>query len=336
MAVRLKDIAQELGVSTVTVSKVLRGNTDISTATRERVLKRMQELNYRPNMLARGLAGGLTGTMGLIVPDLVHPFFAEVAKALSIVLRAHDRASILASSEEDPELEKQEIRTLLHRGVDVLLIASCRENLQTLREPGEAAVPCVLFDRDFAQINVHFVGLDDVEAGVLATEHLLARGSRRIAHIAGGGSSPAVGRASGYRKAMENHQLPVPNEYLVGHQRVEEAGDRTGFAAMQTLLRLEQAPDAVFCYNDLTAVGAMEAVLGAGLRIPEDVAILGCGNFRYADYLRVPLSSVEQSVPEMGRIAGEMAIELSLHPELAPRKQTLKPTIVERASTRRV
>ena len=336
MAVRLKDIAQDLGVSTVTVSKVLRGNTDISTATRERVLKRMQELNYRPNMLARGLAGGLTGTMGLIVPDLVHPFFAEVAKALSIVLRAHDRALILASSEEDAELEKQEIRTLIHRGVDVLLLASCREDLQTLRDPGDSTVPCVLFDRDFARMDVHFVGLDDVAAGTLATEHLIERGSTRIAHIGGGGSSPSVGRVRGFRFAMEKHGLAVPAQYELRRDRVEEAGDQAGYQAMQELLRLDPRPDAVFCYNDLTAVGAMEAVLQAGLRVPHDVAILGCGNFRYAGYLRVPLSSVEQSVPEMGRIAGEMAIELSLQPELAPRKQTLTPTIAARESTRRV
>src|SRR5271156_217526 len=120
MAVRLKDIARDLGVSVVTVSKVLRGNADISDATRRRVLKRMKEMNYQPNMMARGLASGRTYTVGLVVPDLVHPFFAEFAKSLSGVLRTSNLALILASSEEDPEVDRQEIRTLLSRGVDVL------------------------------------------------------------------------------------------------------------------------------------------------------------------------------------------------------------------------
>ena len=130
MAVRLKDIARDLGVSVVTVSKVLRGNADIGDETRKRVLKRMKELNYQPNMMARGLASGRTFTVGLVVPDLVHPFFAEFAKSLGGILRESDRALILASSEEDPDVERQEIRTLLNRGVDVLMIASCQANLR--------------------------------------------------------------------------------------------------------------------------------------------------------------------------------------------------------------
>ncbi|MEO6983023.1 MAG: LacI family DNA-binding transcriptional regulator, partial [Edaphobacter sp.] len=120
MAVRLKDIARDLGVSVVTVSKVLRGNADIGDETRRRVQKRMKELNYQPNMMARGLASGRTYTVGLVVPDLVHPYFAEFAKSLSGVLRNSNHALILASSEEDPEVERHEIRTLLRRGVDVL------------------------------------------------------------------------------------------------------------------------------------------------------------------------------------------------------------------------
>ena len=135
MAVRLKDIAQELGVSVVTVSKVLRGNSDIGDATRKRVLKRMKELNYRPNMLARGLANGRTYTVGLVVPDLVHPFFAECAKALGGVLRNSNRALILASSEDDPEIEKQEdglnkhIQTILYSTEDGFEIPAEAEGL---------------------------------------------------------------------------------------------------------------------------------------------------------------------------------------------------------------
>src|SRR3982751_4098285 len=124
MSVRLKDIAQDLNVSVVTVSKVLRDHPDISPETRERVLKRMKELNYRPNLAARALVTGRTYAIGLIVPDLVHPFFGEVAKALSSVLRAKSYSLVLSSSEDDSKLELQEIEQLLSRRVDVLIVAS--------------------------------------------------------------------------------------------------------------------------------------------------------------------------------------------------------------------
>jgi len=333
MAVRLKDIARDLGVSVVTVSKVLRGNADIGEETRKRVLKRMKELNYQPNMMARGLASGRTYTVGLVVPDLVHPFFAEFAKSLSGVLRTNSRALILASSEEDPEVERQEIRTLLNRGVDVLIIASCQASLRNFYELGDDRTPYLLFDRNFPHLAAHFVGSDDVLVGEMATKHLIEIGRKRIAHIGGKNTSPAFDRVRGYRKALEQHRLPAPEEYVVIRERFEETGDVAGFQAMQELLALKQRPDAVFCYNDLTAVGAMEATLQAGLRIPEDIAFIGCGNFRYADYLRVPLSSIDHGTVELGRIAGALALELSAKPEQPPKSVVVPPTLVVRHST---
>src|SRR5215470_2223427 len=210
MAVRLKDIARDLGVSVVTVSKVLRGNSDIGDETRKRVLKRMKELNYQPNMLARGLASGKTYTVGLVVPDLVHPFFAEFAKSLGAVLRASNRALILASSEEDPEIERQEIRTLLRRGIDVLLIASCQPSLRNFYELGDERTPYLLFDRNFPHLAAHFVGSDDLKVGEMATSHLIELGRKRIAHIAGRNTSPSYDRLRGFRNAMAEHRLLVP------------------------------------------------------------------------------------------------------------------------------
>jgi LacI family transcriptional regulator len=329
MPVRLKDIARDLGVSVVTVSKVLRGNADIGEETRRRVLKRMKDLNYQPNMMARGLASGRTYAIGLVVPDLVHPFFAEFAKSLGGVLRASNRALILASSEEDPEIEQQEIRTLLSRGVDVLLIASCQANLATFYEPGDDRTPYLLFDRHFP----HFVGSDDVKVGETATNHLVAIGRKRIAHIGGSNTSPSFDRLQGYRRALAESELPAAESYVIVRERVEESGDRIGFQAMQELLKLESRPDAVFCYNDLTAIGAIEATLQAGVRVPEDIAFIGCRNLRYADYLRVPLSSVDQGTMELGRIAGGFALDLSAKPEQALRSIFLPSTLVAREST---
>jgi LacI family transcriptional regulator len=333
MAVRLKDIARELGVSVVTVSKVLRGNADIGDETRRRVLKRMKELNYQPNMLARGLASGRTYTFGLVVPDLVHPFFGEFAKSLGGVLRTSNRALILASSEEDPEVEQQEIRTLLNRGVDVLLIASCQADRQTFHELGNGRTPYLLFDRNFPQLAANFVGTDDVEVGEMATRHLIETGRKRIAHIAGTNTSPSIDRLRGYRNALKGSKLPAPENYIIVRERVEESGDKVGFQAMQELLNLSPRPDAVFCYNDLTAIGAIDATLHAGLRVPEDIAFIGCGNLRYANYLRVPLSSIDHGTTELGRIAGELALELSAKPEQAPKSVLVPSTLVVREST---
>jgi LacI family transcriptional regulator len=334
MAIRLKDIARDLGVSTVTVSKVLRGNRDIGDETRQRVLKRMKELNYQPNMMARGLASGFTYTVGLVVPDLVHPFFAEFAKSLSGVLRSSNRALILASSEEDPEVEQQEIRTLLSRGIDVLLIASCQVKLKNFYELGNERTPYLLFDRNFPYLAANFVGSDDVKVGELATRHLLELGRKTIAHIGGQNTSPSLDRTHGYRNALAEHGIALPQSYVILRDRFEETGDIAGFQAMQELLRLNPRPDAVFCYNDLTAAGAIEATLQAGLRVPQDIAFIGCGNFRYADYLRIPLSSIDQSTADLGRLAGELALELTAHPD-QPRKTLLvEPRLVVRQSTR--
>jgi LacI family transcriptional regulator, galactose operon repressor len=333
MAVRLKDIARELGVSVVTVSKVLRGNKDVGPETRKRVLKRMQELNYQPNMLARGLASGKTYTVGLVVPDLVHPFFAEFAKSLGGVLRKSSRALILASSEEDPLMEQQEIRTLLRRGIDVLLIASCQPNLVNFYEQTDDPIPYLLFDRNFPHLAANFVGSDDVLVGEMATRHLIEVGRRCIAHIGSRNTSPAFNRLQGYRKVMAEHGLTIPEEYILLRDRVEEAGDRVGFEAMRELLELRERPNAVFCYNDLTAIGAIEAALQAGLRVPEDIALIGCGNLRYADYLRVPLSSIDHGTAELGRIAGEFALRLASAPAMEPKSILVPPTLVAREST---
>jgi LacI family transcriptional regulator len=333
MAVRLKDIAQDLGVSTVTVSKVLRGATDISEKTRARVLKRMREMNYQPNMQARGLAGGRSFAVGLVVPDLVHPFFGEFAKSLGGALRAGGMALVVASSEEDPEIEQQEIQTLLNRGVDVLLVASC----QTLWPKSVLAAvkgsPLLLIDRMLPRMQANFVGSDDVLVGKLAARHLIGIGRRRVAHIGGQEMSPSLDRLKGFRAELAARKINLPTSYVVMRKRFEESGDKVGYQAMQELLSLKTRPDAVFCYNDLTAIGAMQATLHAGLRIPEDIAFVGCGNLRYAEYLKVPLTSMDHQTDLMGTIAAKLALELANDPKQTPQSILLEPKLVVRRSS---
>ena len=181
MATRLKDIAADIGVSAITVSKVLRNKPDVGDATRKRVLQRVKELNYRPNLLARGLASGRSNTVGLIVPDLVHTFFAEFAKGLKAGLRKRGYQLVLASAEEEPEMELEEVDNLLARGVDALLLASCQTTPADLRSLLGSNVPCVLIDRVLPDLATHFVGTDDFAAGSMATPSRARTSSSRLA-----------------------------------------------------------------------------------------------------------------------------------------------------------
>ncbi len=292
----------------------------------------MAELNYQPNMQARGLASGRSFAVGLVVPDLVHPFFGEFAKSLAGALRASGLALVLASSEEDPEVERQEIRTLVNRGVDVLLVASCQrsEEAEFFTRKG---LPILLIDRNIPKLGTDFVGTDDVLVGELATRHLIGLGRKKLAHIGGQGTSPSIDRLKGFRNALSVAGIKLPRSYVVTRERFEETGDSAGYRAMQELLAQKQRPDAVFCYNDLSAIGAMHAAIQAGLSIPGDIAFAGCGNLRYAEYLKVPLTSVDQSIERMGEAAARRALALSIKPDDLPQTAFVEPKLIVRQST---
>lgn len=336
MAIRLKDIARDLNVSAVTVSKALRGCDDISTETKERVLKRIKELNYRPNLAARSLVIGRTSMIGLVVPGLVHAFFAEIAQSIAKTIRKKGYSLIVSSSEEDPELERQEIDHLLAHRVDALIIASVQWSVETFRRIEEQNVPYVLIDRRFAGLQANFVGVDDLEVGYLAVKHLIGQGCRRIAHIRGPQVSTDADRFEGFRRALAESGLVLNPEYIVGGQSGDSARDKTGHKSMQQLLALDQPPDGVFCHNDAISMGALRAILGAGLRVPEDLAVIGCGNVHYTDLLRVPLSTMDQGSASIGSRAASLAMRLiEAKASVRPRTVLVKPRVVMRASTDR-
>src|SRR5436305_5818755 len=164
----MKDIARDLGVSVVTISKVLRNHSDIGEDTRRRVLNRMKELNYLPDFAARALVTGRTMVVGLVVPDLVHPCFAEAAKGLSATLRNQGYGLLIASSEENVEIERSEIEQLLARNVDAIIIASAQWSVESFRMIEERKTPYVLLDRRFVGLHANFVGVDDELVGKLA------------------------------------------------------------------------------------------------------------------------------------------------------------------------
>jgi len=337
MVARLKDIAQDLGLSVVTISKVLRNHPDIGEQTRKRVLKRMKDLNYQPNFAARSLIAGRTWTIGLVVPDLLHPFFAQIAKGISVEVRRKGYSLFISSSDEDPALEQEEIAQLLARRVDVMLIASSQWTAESFRKFDEQNVPYILLDRQFPGFESNFVGVDDTAVGMLATTHLIEQGCRRIAHIRGPEISTAIGRLHGYKQALVAHQMtPLAGHVVSIGPSGDHVGDKAGYAAAAKLLALKPRPDGIFCFNDPVALGTMRAIFDAGLRVPEDVAVVGCGNLSYSDFLRVPLTSVDQNSKMIGKIAATRALKMAESKTPMPRKSALvAPQLVVRASSLR-
>ena len=328
MAVTMKDIAQDIGVSIITVSKVLRGHTDIGPETRRRVLERAKELNYKPNLAARTLVTGRSSLVGLVVPDLLHPFFVEIANSLARELKSKGLYLIIASSEENPSMEDETIEHLLAHRLDALVVSSCAAQasdlLQRIRQQG---TPLILLDRSFKNFKAHFVGSDNVEMGCLATKHLLSLGRKRVAHIRGPENSIGRGRMEGYRAALDSRGIRVREQLIVSTSTVDVDSARQGQHAMEKLLALKPRPDAVFCYSDPIAIGAMQTILSAGLKIPGDIAVIGCGNLHYDGFLQVPLSSVDQRSGALGEKTAKLL--LSLLKKRDGSKQNSKAVTVE-------
>jgi LacI family transcriptional regulator len=336
MAVRLKDIAVDLGLSVVTISKVLRNHPDIAEETRQRVLKRVQEVDYQPNITARSLVTGRSYLIGLVVPSLLHPFYAELAKALSAAVGRLGFSTIISSSEEDPELEAREIQHLTGRRLDALVVASVGMNIQPLLRLERHGVPYVLIDRELPGLSANFVGSNDEAAGHMATEHLIDQKCKVVAHIRGRENSTGARRFRGYRRALELRGIPYAESLVVGCSTVDVNSVRQGAEAMRRLLKRRPAPEGVFVYNDPLAIGAVAEILASGLRIPEDIAVIGCGNLHYDDALRIPLSSVDQKSQAIGERTAEILLGILESKERPqPRSIILDPSLAIRASSLR-
>lgn len=335
MSATLSDIAKDLNISVVTVSKALRNKGRISARTRNRVLKRAKELDYRPNWVARSLVTRRTYTIGLLLPDFTHPFFADIAKTIAETVRPRGYHVIISYFEEDPDLERVEADSLLARRVDGLILASSQspERLELFDEFRARKMPLVLIDRPIEGVRASFVGVDNEAVGRLATTHLIERGCKRIAHLRGPKIGLAAKRLKGYLASLKKNKLAAPANYVV------DAGfqDHTGFEAMKRLLAgVMQAPDGVFCYNDPVAIGAMKALRENGLRVPEDVAVVGAGNVHYSDALAVPLTTIDQKTRQIGARAAELLLEqIGSKRAVRPEKILIVPELVARKSTQR-
>jgi LacI family transcriptional regulator, galactose operon repressor len=304
----MKRIAAELGVSTTTISKVLNDQPDIGKATRARVLAKVEELGYRPNAVARSLTLRRTHTLGVVIPDLMHSFFVEIVAGIEAVMSAKGYGLLLCSSGENPGKERSELQMLRARQVDGIVLASAHAsgNTDVLKQVTSLGCALVMIDRDdHARIRCHRVLTDDEKVGRLATSHLASLGRRAIAHIAGPPIVHARRREAGYLTALAEHGLESRPEWIVRSGFMEA----DGYSAMKQLLARRPSVDAVFAANDPAAIGAMKAMWEAGLRVPEDVAVVGAGDVAHGDLLRVPLTTVSWSKEELGRRAAELLLE---------------------------
>jgi LacI family transcriptional regulator, galactose operon repressor len=334
MPVTLQDIARDTKVSVVTVSKVLRNQGRISAATRQRVLRRARQLKYQPNWIARSLVMRKTFAIGLLLPDFTHPFFAEIAKAAAEALRPKGYHLVVSYFEEDPEIEKSEVESLVARQVDGLILASAQPpgTVDLFRSLRNRKVPLVLIDRPGDDGKCSFVGSNNEAIGILATSHLVECGCRKIAHLRGPKVGIAAARLTGYRKALKKHGLDYCPKYVVNGSYE----DSRGYEAMKQLLKAETMPDGVFCYNDPVAIGAINAIREVGLRVPEDIAVVGAGNVHYSDVLAVPLTTVDQGTQEIGRQAADLLLRQIVGPRLLrPSRILIEPKLVIRESTNR-
>jgi LacI family transcriptional regulator len=327
LPVRIKDIAQDLGLSPMAVSKALRDHSDIGKDTKERVRKRAAELNYRMDWVARSMKTGRTFLVGLVIPDLMQSFFAEIATALAANLAPAGYHLVISHSGENAQEEATNIDLLCSRKVDGLIIASAQRKPKAFTG---LKTPYVLIDRQIPGLKANYIGTKNEDIGYLATQHLIEQGCRRIAHLQGPALSTAIGRLRGYRRALTTRKIP-PQEKLIlngGHE------DASGYHAMQQLLKARPRPDGVFCFNDPVAVGAVRAILEAGLSIPKDIAVVGAANMHYSDLLKIPLSTVDQGTREMGEQAAALLLAcMTAKKPLPPRQVNLSPRLIVRASS---
>jgi LacI family transcriptional regulator len=335
MPVRLKDIADDLNLSKMTISKVLRGQADISAETKARVLKRVKELKYIPNINANSLRTGQTMTVGLILPSLHDAHLSEVAEGVAEVIHTCGYGLLVGDSRNDPELEQRQIEMFLSRQVDAILLVSTQETDEFFEQMHSLRKTNLVFmNRKSPGVGERFVSLQEEEVGRIACAHLISCGCRRIAYLRGPRTAIGDLRAKGYRQAITDHGLTFQPNLVADTMGTGETEYRRGFQAMTKLMATRGRPDGVMAYTDMMSAGAMDAAMSAGVKIPAEMRFAGCGNDALLCDMRMPLTSVNLRSYEIGQKAARMALQSNSNAK-APKGRGLivRPTLVKRAST---
>lgn len=307
--VTLKNIADHLGVSVTTVSRVLNGKSvtyRISKETQKLILDTAKDLNYSVNQLARGLRLQRSQTIGYIIPDISNPFFASIAKSVEKSARKFGYSIILCDSEESTELEKSSIQLLLNRKVDGLIISPVGLETSHLTEISKRKIPIVLLDRYFPELNIPFVTSDNYQGALEAVNLLIESGHKKIACIQGlRKTSPNNDRVKGYMDAHKRNGLPIDQSLMVG----DSFGEENGYIETKLLLKKRNAPTAIFAVSNLISLGAIRAITEEGLKVPEDISMISFDDQPYSRFLATPMTTVSQQSGQIGQIATKILID---------------------------
>lgn len=327
----LEQIAKLSGVSRSTASRVINNDPNVSDDTRENVLRIVHLMNYVPNAAARGLAGGRTQVIGLVIPIgiaelFASPFFSLFMQGVSSACNAHGHTVMLWLAE--PEYERRQIRQIVHSGsIDGVLVASVLLDDSLVQAVCDSERPFVLVGRHPTNLDVNYVDTDNHGGAREAVRHLLRLGRTRIATVTGPQNKIAgMDRLTGYIAALREHGLKFDSA-LIADGGFNEIG---GYLAMQQLL--SQQPDAVFVASDLMALGALRAIREARLRVPEDMALVGFDDTPLAARTEPPLTVIRQPARQLGRLAAETLIEVIQDPDSSPQHLILPTELVIRAS----
>ena len=333
----LQFIAGRSGVSVTTVSRVLSGQTAryrISKKTEAAVRKLAREFPFVPNQLARGLRLKKTLTIGLVVPEISNPFFANIARQVTIGTRAAGYSVIVCDTEDNLELEKQSIRLLKSRNVEGILLCPVGQSSEHLTEFVNSKLPVVLVDRYFPELPLPYVISDNVGGAKQATELLIANGHNRIACLQGlVGTSPNKSRIQGYKEALTQHFLPIDESLIVGDGFDEQSG------YIETKLLLSTRPDvkAILALSNLNALGAIRALAEERRSVPDDISIISFDDSPCWPYLATPMTCVAQAYSEMGEVAVKLLFDqIRSRREQTQRGILLPTTLMMRKSVKQL
>ncbi|MFE2580668.1 LacI family DNA-binding transcriptional regulator [Streptomyces sp. NPDC059378] len=302
----IKDVAVAAGVSVATVSRVLNDHPSVSPTARERVLAAVGELGYRPNAVARSLRTDRTRTLGLVISDVLNPYFTELARFVEEEARALGYSVIIGNADERPGLQDHHVRTLLDRRIDGLLVSPTDGCSPLMLEVARAGTPMVFVDRWIPGVDVPVVRSDGQAAIEALVAHLYGLGHRRLAIIAGpAATTTGRERIGAFRDALAAYDLPLPDAYIGQGDFQAESGRR----ATEGFLDLPEPPEVVFAADNLMALGALDAIRDRGLRVPHDIALAAFDDIPWFVHTDPPITAIAQPTGELGRAAVRALID---------------------------
>lgn len=327
--VTISEVAKEANVSRATVSHVINNTRFVSEETRQRVEQAINELGYRPNILARSLRLGETLTLGLILPDSSNTFFAEIGRSIEIAAFESGYSVILCNSGEDPDKESLYIDVLTKKQVDGIILVPTCIHCDAIRSLKKLQVPIVLMDRELTDLVLDTVLVDNRMGGLIATRYLISLGHQRIACIAGPSSTnPSAQRLQGYKQALEEARIPF-DESLV---RIGDFSALSGWSLGNGLLSITEPPTAIFACNDMMAIGLLRATHEKGIRVPDDLSLIGFDDIEPVSFTIPPLTTIAQPKIEISEKAIKFLIQRINNPQRDPQYEILPVSLVVRDS----